>query len=340
VKPFGYVFDPLFLLSCALYAANRWLIKPHCHIAFFHNWFNDTLLIPCALPVVLLIQRWLGIRGRDSAPTFGEVASHIIGWSILFELIGPYILPTTGDPWDAVSYACGGAVAYGWWRLAYSRPAMDAANFDWLAPHYRWMEWLLAGRKLQRCRATFLSTIPPPRRALVVGEGHGPFVAALLKAHPNVHCTCVDASARMLEAAKNRLRAANLSDARVEFIHADILKWNAASQYDLIATHFVLDCFRPDQLDRVSTQLASMAAPGANWLLSDFQEPSAGPAKWRARAILEMMYLFFRWATALPASKLTPPDEFLARRGFSLSRRKTFDWGLLHSDLWVLPNSK
>jgi ubiquinone/menaquinone biosynthesis C-methylase UbiE len=336
VKPFGYVFDPLFLLSCSLYAANRWWIKPHCHIAFFHNWFNDTLLIPCALPVILLIQRWLGIRGRDSAPTFGEVAGHVIGWSILFELIGPYILPTTGDPWDAVAYACGGLVAWGWWRVAYARPAGSAADFDWLAPHYRWMEWLLAGRKLQRCRAAFLPAIPAPRRALVVGEGHGPFVAALLKAYPEVRCTCVDASARMLEAAKGQLRASEIETTRIEFVHADILNWTGTGQYDLIATHFVLDCFRPDQLDRVSTHLREMAAPGAHWLLSDFQEPAKGPAKWRARAILEMMYLFFRWATDLPASELTPPDSFLSRNGFLLQQREVFDWGLLHSDLWVL----
>jgi len=340
VKRFGFVFDPLFLLCCALYAANRWLIKPHCHIAFFHNWFNDLLLIPCALPPVLLTQYWLGLRTHDSAPTFGEVAAHVVGWSILFELIGPHLLPTTGDPWDAVAYACGGAAAYGWWRLAYAGPARDAADFDWLAPHYRWMEWLLAGTKLQRCRAAFLPAIPTPRRALVIGQGHGPFVAALLKAHPNVHCTCVDISARMLETAKVRLQAAGLEEARVEFVHADVLDWKPPGEYDLIATHFVLDCFRPDQLDRVLSKLSAVAAPGASWLVADFQEPDAGPARWRARAILEMMYLFFRWATGLPASELTPPDVLLARHGFFLSQRRIFDWGLLHSDLWVRPGQR
>jgi len=31
---------------------------------------------------------------------------------------------------------------------------------------------------------------------------------------------------------------------------------------------------------------------------------------------------------------LTPPDEFLLKNGFALRDRQTFDWGLLHSDLW------
>ena len=59
-------------------------------------------------PPVLLIQYWLGLRAHDWAPTFGEVAAHVVGWSILFEVIGPHIMPTTGDPLDAASYAVGG----------------------------------------------------------------------------------------------------------------------------------------------------------------------------------------------------------------------------------------
>jgi ubiquinone/menaquinone biosynthesis C-methylase UbiE len=336
VKRFGYVFDPVFLLCCALYALNRWLIKPHCHIAFFHNWFNDTLLIPCALPPVLLMHRWLGLRDHDDPPTAGEVAAHWAGWSILFEVIGPRIMPTTGDPWDVVAYGCGAVAAFACWRLLYRRVDDEAADFDVLAPHYAWMEWLLAGKKLQRCRGVFVHAISAPRRALIIGQGHGAFVAELLKAHPGVRCTCVDSSSRMLEEARARVRAGGWSESTVEFTHADILAWTPPSgEFDLIVTHFVLDCFRPEQLERVLPKLSAAAAPGAYWLLADFQEPPAGPAKWRARAILEVMYLFFRWTAGLPATHLTPPDSFLARHGFLLRDRRTFDWGLLHSDLWV-----
>ena len=336
MKRFGYVFDPVFLVGCALYALNRWLIKPHCDIAFFHNWFNDVLLIPCALPPVLLTHRWLGLRWHDQPPTAAEVAAHWAGWSVLFEVIGPWIIPTTGDPWDVVAYGCGALIASACWRGLYSRTETKSANFDMLAPYYSWMEWVLAGRKLQRCRAAFLGTIPAPRRALIVGQGHGAFVAELLRQHPAVRCTCVDSSARMLEEARLRVRG-DLSDpARVEFIHADILDWTPPPEkFDLIVTHFVLDCFPPEQLDCLLPKLCAAAEPEALWLLADFQEPPAGPAKWRARAIIEVMYLFFRWATGLPATRLTPPDSWLARHGFMLNRRRTFDWGLLHSDVWV-----
>ena len=331
------MFDPLCLVCCLLYAANRWLIKPHCHIVFFHSWFNDTLLIPCALPPVLLLQRWLGLRSHDEFPKPGEIIAHVIGWSVLFEVVGPHILPTTGDPWDAVAYAAGAVFAFGYWRRAERhRSAARPANFDWLAPHYRWMEWILAGPKLQRCRAAFLDDLPPPSRALIVGQGHGRFLVELLQRHPGVQCTCLDSSRRMIEVTRRRLAALGLDDGRVEFIHTDVLLWTPPrAAYDLVVTQFVLDCFRPEQLARVLPLLAEAATPEARWLLADFREPASGLARWRARAILEMMYLFFRWAAALPASELTAPDAMLSRCGFQLRERRTFDWGLLHSDLWV-----
>ncbi|MEO6787625.1 MAG: class I SAM-dependent methyltransferase, partial [Chthoniobacteraceae bacterium] len=98
-------------------------------------------------------------------------------------------------------------------------------SFDRLAPHYRWMEWLLAGGKLQHCRTAFLHAVPPPRSVLMVGEGNGRCLVELLRAHPDAHVTCVDASARMLDRARARLRAHGLGGSAVEFIHADIREW-------------------------------------------------------------------------------------------------------------------
>ena len=117
MKRFGYTWDGLFLLACSLYALNRWVLKPRFHSPFLHDHFNDLLLIPCALPLLLLFQRWLRLRTHDQPPTWGEIALYVVVWSILFEAIGPHIMPwTVGDPWDAVAYAVGGVLSGLWWH--------------------------------------------------------------------------------------------------------------------------------------------------------------------------------------------------------------------------------
>ena len=75
------------------------------------------LLIPCALPVLLLMQRWLRLRDTDEPPTWGEIALYTVFWSILFEVIGPHLMRNaTGDPWDVVVYFVGGIGAGLWWN--------------------------------------------------------------------------------------------------------------------------------------------------------------------------------------------------------------------------------
>lgn len=117
MKRFAYWADPLCLLSCSLYAVNRWGLKPRIHSPFLHDHFNDLLLIPCALPPLLWLHRRLRLRFDDQAPTPAEIGLHLAIWSVLFEIIGPRILPhATGDPWDIVAYVAGGIVAGLWWH--------------------------------------------------------------------------------------------------------------------------------------------------------------------------------------------------------------------------------
>jgi len=209
-------------------------------------------------------------------------------------------------------------------------------SFDCLARHYRWLEWILAGRKLQRCRTAFLAELHRVKATLLVGEGNGRFLGELLKMPVEGPITCVDSSAGMLDCARSRLRKQGLPTQQVTFLKADILEWSPPMHaFDLIVTHFFLDCFQPSQLESIVSRLAAAARPEALWLVADFQLPEAGWRKLRAAWILASMYLFFRWTTHLPARSLASPDALLAKNGFILQRRREFEWGLLHSDLWI-----
>lgn len=208
-------------------------------------------------------------------------------------------------------------------------------SFDILAPHYTWMEKVLAGSRLQRCRIRWLPDVAEPQRVLILGVGHGHFLRACARRFPQAEIVSVDASARMLERAQ-----ANVAEksSRLKFIHARLPEWTPEPEsYDVISTHFFLDCFPPDELARVVASVAGGARASAAWLVADFAIPARGWSRVRARAIHAGMYAFFRPVTGVRARRVTPPDALLQAHGFQLVRRASAEWGLLHSDLWQRP---
>ena len=107
----------MFLFCGALYVLNRWLIKPLVEPGFFAWWFNDLLLVPCAVPVLLWLERLCGLRRHDAPPTGTEILTVLILWSILFEVVAPHLFAhATGDWRDVLAYAAGAVFAWWWWN--------------------------------------------------------------------------------------------------------------------------------------------------------------------------------------------------------------------------------
>ncbi len=206
-------------------------------------------------------------------------------------------------------------------------------SFDTLAPHYTWMERLLAGPRLQRARVAHLGALAGCRRILIAGVGHGHLLHACAQRFPAAEIVSVDASARMLAHAQRRTAPVA---ARLAFVHATLPAWQPpAHAFDAIATPFFLDCFPPAELAAVIATLAAAARPRARWLVSDFSIPTAGWRRRRAQAIHAAMYAFFRPVTGIRARRVTPPDPLLRAHRFRLAARRTFELGLLQSDLWT-----
>jgi len=118
VKRFAYALDPLCLAACALYALNRFWWRGQVGGTFLHGYFNDLLLIPAALPLVLWLQRKLGVRGDDARPRWREIALHLCAWAIIAEAVMPHLSAhATGDWRDVIAYAAGAIAAGCWWQL-------------------------------------------------------------------------------------------------------------------------------------------------------------------------------------------------------------------------------
>jgi ubiquinone/menaquinone biosynthesis C-methylase UbiE len=197
-------------------------------------------------------------------------------------------------------------------------------NCDRLARAYRWLEYLAFGRALERRRFRFLADAAGARRALILGDGDGRFLARFAAAS-QASIDYVDVSAHMLDLARNRA-----GTRRIAYRHADALTLSLApATYDLIATHFFLDCFNKRDLERLVERAARAAQPGALWLVSEFRQPS-----WAA-PLLTALYLFFRATTGLATRRLTDHRPLLVKHGFRLKREETARLGLLASELWV-----
>src|SRR5271168_378857 len=116
-------------------------------------------------------------------------------------------------------------------------------NFNLIARPYRWLEYLTLGKALENCRTHYLPQLLKRRHALVIGDGDGRFLAELLKRNPHLQADAIDTSAAMLQLLRQRCEAASPNGAtRLRTCHANALTVPLEGSYDLVVTHFFLDC--------------------------------------------------------------------------------------------------
>jgi ubiquinone/menaquinone biosynthesis C-methylase UbiE len=199
-------------------------------------------------------------------------------------------------------------------------------NCDRIARAYRWLEYAGFGRALEQRRTAFLGEATVARRILALGDGDGRALAALVHANPDAKIDYVDLSERMLQLARQRAGAD-----RVTYYQADALTLPLPeAEYDLIVTHFFLDCLEGAGTRDLVARVAQAAQPHARWLVSEFRDSS----HW-ARLLVRFLYLFFRLTTGLKTRRLVDYHPYFERNGFRLARIESAWGGLLASELWT-----
>lgn len=213
---------------------------------------------------------------------------------------------------------------------------MTPPRFDLLAPHYHWMERVSFGKLLHRCRTAMLDRMSNSRRALVLGDGDGRFLSALLATNPRVYVDAIDGSRAMTSAACGRVGTVIGGQERVRFVTADAREVPfPAAEYDLVVSHFFLDCFPAEQLVPLVRRIADACVLGGQWVIGDFHQSDAGLARPLTGLALFGMYTFFRCVTGLPAGRLVDPGPDLHRCGFTPAAERRFLGGFLSCRAWV-----
>jgi SAM-dependent methyltransferase len=211
-------------------------------------------------------------------------------------------------------------------------PAAPPPDFDRLALVYHWMEWLSFGPFLSRCRCAFLDRFSHCRRALVLGDGDGRFTARLLAHNPAVLIDAVDASPAMVS---ELARRAGPHRSRVQIQVADIRAWESpAPDYDLVVTHFFLDCLGSDEIESLARRLRSHLQPDAAWVVSEFNLPANRFGRFIAGPLIALLYHAFGLLTGLRIRALPDHRKALAQSGFILKHQRKWLSGLLVSEWW------
>jgi SAM-dependent methyltransferase len=207
-------------------------------------------------------------------------------------------------------------------------------DFNLIARPYRWLEYLTLGRALERCRNHFLPQLRARRHALILGDGDGRFLAQLLAHDPDLKADAVDTSATMLRLLRQRSEAA-IPDAssRLRLHHSNALTFPLGASYDLVVTHFFLDCLSQAEVNALVTRVASVLAPGALWLVSDFRIP-AGLMRLPAFVLVRGLYFAFRVLTGLRTVRLPDHATPLTRAGLVRIARQHSFAGLLTTEIW------
>jgi SAM-dependent methyltransferase len=174
------------------------------------------------------------------------------------------------------------------------------------------------------------------RKALIIGDGDGRFLTALALRNRAVALDAIDLSYKMVEIAKQRLELSRCRNRkRISLQHGDIRTAAPPGDgYDLIATHFFFDVFPTNELKCVIDRVAGWTAPGAYWIVSEFDLPPSGWKRAKARLWLRTMYAFFRIATNLRNQRLPCWRPLLREAGFVKQEQVRFKDGFIVSELW------
>lgn len=216
------------------------------------------------------------------------------------------------------------------------RTQPNRMNCDGIARYYQVIEHLSFGRYLERRRFALLGEARTSRRAIVCGGGDGRFLARLLRVNSHVEVDFVELSPKMIELAERRVAGMGRTfRERVRFRVGDVWEFEPRTDgYDLIVTHFFLDCFSEPELAGIVACLGSWGVPDARWIVSDFREAEGPVGRLWTRAVIRGLYAAFQCTTGLRVTRLPNYAAALVREGYLQRCEEKALGGLLKSSLW------
>ncbi|AUD02865.1 class I SAM-dependent methyltransferase [Spirosoma pollinicola] len=205
------------------------------------------------------------------------------------------------------------------------------SNFNWIAPVYDALAFMVFGHRLRRAQIIFLNRIPANASVLIVGGGAGWILEqVLLKCHPK-KIVYLETSSQMVALAGGRMLRKSLTGF-VDFRVGDDTALVPDEQFDVIITSFVLDLFTETTLQtRFLPPLLNVLKPTGIWLVTDFVQPKVS---WQ-KALLWVMIRFFRLTAGIEAKTLVNWQQGLRLAGLVQKERQRQVGGMVSAEVWT-----
>jgi len=243
-----------------------------------------------------------------------------------------------------------------------SESSTRPANFDHLAGIYRWLEYLTFGPMLSRCRLHFLPRLGAAKKVLVLGDGDGRFVEQFLSVNCHATVDIVDSSGAMLKLVHRRVARIAGAGKQVRLVRRDAREFfpdrtsatggsieigplrPGPGSYDLVISHFFLDCFMTQEVEKLVRGIAPYLSNDVRWVVSEFAVPARGRglrrfARVAGRFVIGGLYGVFGVLTGMRVRTLPDYAGAFVKSGFGLSEQRLRVCGLLTCELWCREDS-
>ncbi|MCH2206242.1 MAG: class I SAM-dependent methyltransferase [Lentisphaerales bacterium] len=168
------------------------------------------------------------------------------------------------------------------------------------------------------------------KNILILGGGTGKFLVDLASQIDFESLTYLDISPKMISQARSKvIKEIPQLLPKINFICAPASDLPDQT-YELIITHYFMDCFQQKDFELLALKLRNMLAPNGLWSMVDFYNESNSSSR---SLLIRFLYLFFRVSCNLNVRKLPEFDAWFHRHMHCQHSQKLLN-GLLKASLY------
>jgi len=181
------------------------------------------------------------------------------------------------------------------------------------------------GKTLNNASLCFKKEFRSAENILIVGGGTGLVLDHLSSDSKVVY---VDSSSKMLELSKKR----NFT-CEVLFVHQSIIDFESTQKFDLVIYNFVLDLFKPDQIDHLLTKANGLLSDTGSMIIADFRPNDKQVWLWE-KLLLRTIIVFFRLTARHHMWSIFNIESIIKPSDFQLVTHKEYFSGMVFASLW------